>query len=74
MLLSITSKHSSARDLSYLLHKHPDRFQSYDLSFGRAHVFYPEVADDCSWRSRASPSTPGHDSLTREPEPRGQIP
>ncbi len=47
MLLSITSKHSSARDLSYLLHKHPDRFQSYDLSFGRVHVFYPEVADDC---------------------------
>jgi 3' terminal RNA ribose 2'-O-methyltransferase Hen1 len=47
MLLSITTRHSSATDLGYLLHKHPDRFQSYDLSFGRAHVFYPEVAHDC---------------------------
>jgi 3' terminal RNA ribose 2'-O-methyltransferase Hen1 len=47
MLLSITSKHSGAADLSYLLHKHPDRFQSYDLSFGRAHVFYSERDDDC---------------------------
>ena len=24
----------------------PDRFQGYDLSFGRAHVFYPEVSDE----------------------------
>ena len=47
MLLSITTRHSSATDLGYLLHKHPDRFQTYDLSFGRAHVFYPEVAKDC---------------------------
>lgn len=31
------------------MHKHPDRFQSFDLSFGKAHVFYPEVNDDiCS--------------------------
>ena len=34
---------SLRRNLSYLLHKHPDRFQSFDLSFGQAHVFYPEV-------------------------------
>ena len=47
MLLSITTRHSSPTDLGYLLHKHPDRFQTYDLSFGRAHVFYPEVAHDC---------------------------
>ncbi len=47
MLLSITTRHPTATDLGYLLHKHPDRFQSYDLSFGRAHVFYPEVAEDC---------------------------
>ncbi len=46
MLLSITSKHSSATDLGYLLHKHPGRIQSYDLSFGRAHVFYTEAAPD----------------------------
>jgi 3' terminal RNA ribose 2'-O-methyltransferase Hen1 len=46
MLLSITATHRPASDLSYLLHKHPDRFQSFDLSFGKAHVFYPEVCDD----------------------------
>lgn len=45
MLLSITANSTSASDLSFLLHKHPDRFQSFNLSFGRAHVFYPEVSD-----------------------------
>src|SRR5882757_6343106 len=46
MLLSITTTHRPATDLGYLLHKHPGRFQSYDLSFGKAHVFYPEASDD----------------------------
>ena len=49
MLLTITTTHRPATDLGYLLHKHPDRFQSFDLSFGKAHVFYPEVgADRCT--------------------------
>lgn len=49
MLLSISTAYTPASDLGYLLHKHPDRFQSFDLSFGRAHVFYPEVeADRCT--------------------------
>jgi hypothetical protein len=49
MLLTITTTHRPASDLSYLLHKHPDRCQSFDLSFGKAHVFYPEVgAERCS--------------------------
>lgn len=49
MLLTITTTHRPATDLGYLLHKHPGRSQGYDLSFGRAHVFYPEAADDrCS--------------------------
>jgi 3' terminal RNA ribose 2'-O-methyltransferase Hen1 len=49
MLLSITTTHPPALDLGYLLHKHPDRFQSFDLSFGRAHVFYPEAgAERCT--------------------------
>lgn len=43
MLLSITTNHRPALDLGYLLHKHPERFQSFDLSFGKAHVFYPEA-------------------------------
>lgn len=46
MLLTITTTHRPAADLGFLLHKHPDRFQSYDLSFGKAHVFYPEASDD----------------------------
>lgn len=46
MLLTITSTHSPAIDLGYLLHKHPDRFQSFDLSFGKAHVFYPELGEN----------------------------
>jgi 3' terminal RNA ribose 2'-O-methyltransferase Hen1 len=46
MLLTITTTHRPATDLGYLLHKHPGRFQGYDLSFGQAHVFYPEAVDD----------------------------
>jgi 3' terminal RNA ribose 2'-O-methyltransferase Hen1 len=46
MLLTITSTHRPAGNLGYLLHKHPGRFQSFELSFGQAHVFYPEVGDD----------------------------
>jgi len=46
MLLSITTTHRPATDLGFLLHKHPDRFQSFDLSFGKAHVFYPEASEE----------------------------
>lgn len=35
----------SGTDLGYLLHKNPSRVHSFDLPFGRAHVFYPELAD-----------------------------
>ncbi|MCP5495183.1 MAG: 3' terminal RNA ribose 2'-O-methyltransferase Hen1 [Leptospiraceae bacterium] len=42
MLLSITTTHKPATDLGYLLHKHPDKFQTLDLSVGKAYVFYPE--------------------------------
>src|SRR5215210_9272732 len=35
-----------ATDLGYLLHKNPARVQSFDLSFGRAHVFYPEASPE----------------------------
>lgn len=49
MLLTITTTHRPASDLGYLLHKHPDRCQSFDLSFGKVHVFYPEVGPErCS--------------------------
>jgi 3' terminal RNA ribose 2'-O-methyltransferase Hen1 len=45
MLLTITTTHRPATDLGYLLHKHPDRVQAFDLKFGHAHVFYPEVSE-----------------------------
>lgn len=46
MLLSISTTHSPATDLGYLLHKHPDRVQRFELNFGAAHVFYPEASVD----------------------------
>src|SRR5205085_2007536 len=46
MLLSITTTHRPATDLGYLLRKNPARAASFDLAFGRAHVVYPEAADD----------------------------
>lgn len=46
MLLTITTTHQPATDLGYLLHKHPARLQAFNLSFGMAHVFYPEATDD----------------------------
>jgi 3' terminal RNA ribose 2'-O-methyltransferase Hen1 len=44
MLLTISTRHQPATDLGYLLHKHPDRLQSFELSFGHAHVFYRQAA------------------------------
>lgn len=44
MLLTITNITPPATDLGYLLHKNPSRLQSFPLSFGQAHVFYPEAS------------------------------
>ena len=46
MLLTISTTHQPATDLGYLLHKHPDRFQSFELSYGTGHVFYPDVSNE----------------------------
>ncbi|MEA5598553.1 3' terminal RNA ribose 2'-O-methyltransferase Hen1 [Rivularia sp. UHCC 0363] len=46
MLLTIATTHQPATDLGYLLHKHPNRCQSFSLSFGEAHVFYPEANNE----------------------------
>ncbi|MGW4117572.1 3' terminal RNA ribose 2'-O-methyltransferase Hen1 [Nocardia sp. NPDC004711] len=35
-----------ASDLGYLLHKNPSRIQTFEQSYGVAHVLYPEVEDD----------------------------
>lgn len=42
MLLTISTEHYPATDLGFLLHKHPDKVQSFDLNTAKAHVFYPE--------------------------------
>jgi 3' terminal RNA ribose 2'-O-methyltransferase Hen1 len=46
MLLTITTTHVPATDLGYLLHKHPARVQTFDLSCGQAHIFYPEAGPE----------------------------
>ena len=46
MLLTLTTTHTPATDLGFLLHKHPDRVQRFDLPFGAAHVFYPEATEE----------------------------
>lgn len=46
MLLTITYEGKNTQDLGYLLYKNPYRAQSFDLSFGKAYVFYPEVSDE----------------------------
>ena len=46
MLLTITSTTPPATDLGYLLHKNPARIQTFELGFGKAHVFYPEATPE----------------------------
>ena len=46
MLLTITTTHKPATDLGFLLHKHPDKFQSTELSIGKAHIFYPVSSEE----------------------------
>jgi 3' terminal RNA ribose 2'-O-methyltransferase Hen1 len=49
LLLTISTTAQPAADLGFLLHKHPDRVQEVELSFGKAHVFYPQVsAERCT--------------------------
>jgi 3' terminal RNA ribose 2'-O-methyltransferase Hen1 len=46
VLITVTSTAPSASHLSHLLRKHPDKAQSFSLSVGTAHVFYPEASDE----------------------------
>ncbi len=50
MILTIETTHRPATELGYLLHKNPDRVQSFDLTFGRAHVMYP-IAEESRCRA-----------------------
>ena len=46
MLLTISYTGENTQDLGYLLHKNPYRAQQFELNFGKAYVFYPEVSDE----------------------------
>ncbi|MDB6037309.1 MAG: ubiE2 [Verrucomicrobiales bacterium] len=46
MLLTLTSMHRPATDLGYLLRKNPARAQTFELTFGLAHVFYSEASEE----------------------------
>ena len=43
MLLTLFTTHQPATDLGYLLHKHPDRTQAFELATGTAYLLYPEA-------------------------------
>src|SRR4026207_763286 len=46
--MSISTTLSPARDLGFLLHKHPDKAQSFGVAVGTAHVVWPEAAAERS--------------------------
>jgi len=46
MLLQVSTTHSPATDLGFLLAKNPARVQEFNLSFGKAHVFYPDASEE----------------------------
>jgi 3' terminal RNA ribose 2'-O-methyltransferase Hen1 len=46
VLLTITTTRAPATDLGYLLHKHPDKLQTFAVAAGQAHVFYPEATPE----------------------------
>ncbi|MEU1406453.1 3' terminal RNA ribose 2'-O-methyltransferase Hen1 [Streptomyces sp. NPDC005728] len=52
MFLTISTSGTAAlpaTDLGFLLHKHPDKAQTFSTSYGTAHVFYPQAdAERCT--------------------------
>ncbi|WP_325637346.1 hypothetical protein [Chitinophaga sp.] len=57
MLLTTTSKRYPATDLGYLLHKHPAKVQTVELTAGSAHIFYPEATNhSCTDETLGRPS------------------
>ncbi|WP_317445886.1 3' terminal RNA ribose 2'-O-methyltransferase Hen1 [Streptomyces collinus] len=52
MFLTISTRGTAAlpaTDLGFLLHKHPDKAQTFSTSYGTAHVLYPEAdAERCT--------------------------
>jgi 3' terminal RNA ribose 2'-O-methyltransferase Hen1 len=46
VLLTLTTTLAPASDLGYLLYKHPEKVQTFDVAVGSAHVFYPEATEE----------------------------
>jgi 3' terminal RNA ribose 2'-O-methyltransferase Hen1 len=46
VLLTLSTTRPPATDLGFLLHKHPERVQSFELPFGAARAFYPEAGEE----------------------------
>ena len=46
MLLTLSTQHPRAGELGFLFHKHPEKLQSFNSSFGKVHVFYPVNESD----------------------------
>src|SRR5437867_3242683 len=46
VLLTLTTTHHPATDIGFLLRKNPSRSQSFSLTFGKAHVIYPEATPE----------------------------
>jgi len=46
MLFTITYNGQNTEDIGFLLHKNPNRPQKFELNFGNAYVFYPELSNE----------------------------
>ena len=50
MLLTISTTRPGASDIGFLLHKHPDKFQTFDFAYGKIHAFYPKATpEECTF-------------------------
>ncbi len=48
VLLTLSTSMPDATDLGFLLHKHPDKAQSFEVAVGTAHVLWPEATSQRS--------------------------
>ena len=71
-MLTITTTHQPATDLGYLLHKHPEKLQTFELPFGKAHVFYTEASEERCTAALIMDIDPIR--LTRRGRPKGTTP
>jgi 3' terminal RNA ribose 2'-O-methyltransferase Hen1 len=72
MILTITNVRAPATDLGYLLHKNPARSQTFELPWGTAWVFYPEVGTERCTAALLLDIDPVA-LVRRRPSPRGAL-